>query len=337
MASNVLAWFSRAALLLVFGALIPVIWIFIPDTWFAVFCTLFVLRYTRFIGHLIGHALYKPSTIASNPRFDRFDVTVIVPTVDPNGTDFKPCIRSILANQPGQIIIVTVGSELMEECRQVLVSLAPESEGTELSVAAVPKPSKRRQIAHVMPQVNTAITILADDHVFWPSQLFLPSVLAPFENEKVAAVATKKRVQRSTALPKFSWGSIVNFIAQNYLARHNFELRSSNSIDDGVFVVSGRTAVYRTDFLADADLLQRFCSEKFFFGIFGKEGLNADDDNFLTREMMKKSLLIRFQDTEDATVETTLGEWPKFNGQLLRWARTTFRSNPVMLLQELDF
>jgi hypothetical protein len=125
---------------------------------------------------------------------------------------------------------------------------------------------------------------------------------------------------------------LVNFIACNYLERHNWELRASNAIDGGVFVISGRTAVYRTSFLADHDLLNKFCNEKFFFGLFGgDQGLGPDDDNFLTREAMSRQWLIRFQDTEDATIETTLGAWPKFNGQLLRWARTTFRSNPVML------
>ncbi|KAF9772138.1 hypothetical protein IL306_010196 [Fusarium sp. DS 682] len=148
-------------------------------------------------------------------------------------------------------------------------------------------------------------------------------------------VATKKRVRR-TFPGVWSWPSIVNFIACNYLERHNWELRASNAIDGGVFVISGRTAVYRTDFLNDSNLLERFCHEKFFFGLFGGDGLGPDDDNFLTREGMKKQWLVKFQDTEDATIETTLGEWPKFKNQLLRWARTTFRSNPVML-RDPDF
>ncbi|KAG3192092.1 hypothetical protein PC129_g25063, partial [Phytophthora cactorum] len=63
----------------------------------------------------------------------------------------------------------------------------------------------------------------------------------------------------------------------------------------------------------------------------GGKGLGPDDDNFLTRDAMKKHWLIRFQDPEEATIEPTLGEWPKFRRQLLRGARTTFRSNPVML------
>ncbi|CAM1506068.1 Fc.00g057090.m01.CDS01 [Cosmosporella sp. VM-42] len=181
-----------------------------------------------------------------------------------------------------------------------------------------------------MAVVETPITILADDHVFWFSQNLIPSVLAPFENQQVGVVATKKRVRRTNP-GTWTWPYIVNFIACNYLQRHNWELRSSNFMDGGVFVVSGRTAAYRTDFLNQSSLLEHFCNEKFSFSLFGGKGLGPDDDNFLTRNAMKQGWLIRFQDTEDATIETTLGEWPKFRGQLLRWARTTFRSSPMML------
>ncbi len=36
-----------------------------------------------------------------------------------------------------------------------------------------------------------------------------------------------------------------------------------------MFVVSGRTAVYRTDILQDPTFLRGFTDEKFFFGKFG--------------------------------------------------------------------
>ncbi|KAH7175242.1 nucleotide-diphospho-sugar transferase [Dactylonectria macrodidyma] len=293
-------------------------WCFIDNTWTKVFWTIFIFRYTRLI-------------VQPDPAFSRSDVTVILPTIDPNGPDFQECIRSILRNQPSTILVVTVGQKLRNECQAVLQQLHQEAQSTRIAVTALPQPSKRRQISHAIPHVDTPITILADDHVFWPSENFIPSVLAPFENQAVGVFATKKRVRRTTP-GQWNWPSIVNFIACNYLQRHNWELRASNAIDGGVFVVSSRTAVYRTEFFEDKELLERVCNEKFFFGLFGGgEGLGPDHDNFLTREILKKGWLIRFQDTEDAIVETTLGEWPKFRGQLIRWARTTFRSNPAML------
>ncbi len=86
-----------------------------------------------------------------------------------------------------------------------------------------------------------------------------------------------------------------------------------------------------TVFLADWARLRLFCTFCFFFGLGGGVGLGPDDDNFLTREAIMAGLEVRYQDTDEALMETTLGEWPKFNQQLIRWARTTFRSNPVML------
>ncbi|KAH6684823.1 nucleotide-diphospho-sugar transferase [Plectosphaerella plurivora] len=327
--SNVILWLVWFIIL---GASIPgltFLWTSDLGIWLSIFWTVFALRYARFIGHCIGYVSYTPSPILENPTYTRHDVTVILPTIDPTGPDFLPCVESILKNKPHALLVVTVGMQLLADCDRVLGLITERFPETRISTSSFSQPSKRRQIAHAMPFVKTDITLAADDHVFWPEN-FLPAVLAPFENPKVGIVGTRKRVQRTTP-GRWTWASIVNFVACNYLERHNWELRASNALDGGVFVVSGRTAAYRTSFLGDAEMLQRFCSESFFCGLFGKEGLGPDDDNFLTREAMKKGLLIRFQDTPDATIETTLGEWPKFKGQLLRWARTTFRSNPVML------
>ncbi|KAI5459165.1 nucleotide-diphospho-sugar transferase [Mariannaea sp. PMI_226] len=307
------------------------------DTWTSLFWIIFTLRYARLLGHSIGYLCYRPAQIPSNPTYTGRDVTVIVPTVDPSNPDFRSCIHSILANKPAALIVVTVGSLLRVKCQRTLREVSHDFPDTRILVSAISEASKRRQVAHAMSKVKTEITILADDHVFWRSDKLIPSILAPFENVLVSVVGTKKRVVRT--LPgKLTWPSIVNFIACNYLQRHNWELRANNAIDGGVFVVSGRTAAYRTRFLKEDGLLDRYCNEKFFFGlpVGDGQGLGPDDDNFLTREAMKRDWLIRFQDTEEATIETTLGDWPKFKGQLLRWARTTFRSNPVMI-RDLTF
>ena len=139
----------------------------------------------------------------------------------------------------------------------------------------------------------------------------------------VGAVGTCKRVRRS---PRgFSFAGFWNFIGSLYLERHNFEIAASNHIDGGVFVISGRTSAHRTAILQDSDFIHGFQNEYFFFGLVGP--LNVDDDNFITRWMVNHGWKIRIQYSEGARIETTLGEYPKYLSQCLRWVRTTWRSN----------
>lgn len=311
------------------------------DSWRAAFVSLFFLRYTRFFGHILGYWTYRPSPV--NPQgHGKDDVTVVLPTVNPHDPGFQECVQTILNNEPSALLVVTVGTELHQQCDKALCGLSETGSRTQVTVSSVPKASKRRQIAHAMPHVKTKITVLVDDHVFWPNYEFLSHLCAPFDDGKnVGAVTTCERVRRTTP-GELSWASLVNFIACNYLERHNWELQASNALDGGVFVIPGPTCAFLTSFLADEERMRRFCTERFFFGLLGSDGLNADDDNFLTREVTRAGLKICYQDTTDPTdpqqvlMETTLGEWPKFHKQLLRWSRTTFRSNPA-LLQDGDF
>ncbi|PVH75962.1 glycosyltransferase family 2 protein, partial [Cadophora sp. DSE1049] len=72
-----------------------------------------------------------------------------------------------------------------------------------------------------------------------------------------------------------------NVIGAFYLARYNFEIRATNAINRGVFVVSGRALVIRIKIVQDNNFCKAFTNERFFFGLFGL--LNPNDDNFITR------------------------------------------------------
>ncbi|KAK6222976.1 glycosyltransferase family 2 [Colletotrichum tabaci] len=308
-----------------------------PQDWTTMFITVFFLRYLRLAINIWGSWRYRPAPLPRLPTWSRRDVTVILPTIDPDNSKFDECIISLLENRPAAILIVTVGARMRARCEAIARTYRRDYPSTEIGVSAVLHPSKRRQVAHAVPHVRTEFTVMADDHVFWPSRDFLPSALAPFEDMNMGIVATHKRVRRTTP-GEWSRPSVVNLIGCFYLLRHNWELRASNAVDGGVFVASSRTAVYRTRLLKADGVMDRYCNERFFFGLFGgKEGLGPDDDNFLTREAYRRGWAVKFQQTEDCTVETTLGDESvaKFRGQLVRWARTTFRSNPCMLVRML--
>ena len=331
-------------LLTIVALVLPLVLIplFSLNPWTLAFCVIFSNRITRILGNAFGHAIYHPTKVTGRgagevaPKYTAKDVSVILPTVDPYNPCFKACLTSILGNKPAHLFVITVGQAKKDDCIAFLDQFRSGYPATQTHVSAVlSRPSKRHQIALAVPHITTSITVLADDHVFWATpNRFLRSILAPFcASPLIGAVAPKKVVRRPEEYRgSYSWRSIINYLACNYLERHNWELRASNALDGGVFVISGRTAAYRTDFLQEDNLMDKFVSEKFFFGMLGRNGgLGPDDNNFLTRELLKKGWKIKFQDTDDATIETTLGEWPTFRGQLVRWARTTVRSNPVML------
>ena len=295
------------------------------------FLLLFVFRYLRLVVNLIAFWLwYHPCPIPDNPSYSSQDCTIIIPTVEPDNKDFLECITSVLKNNPGAIWIVTVGQNNLEKVRQVIHPLAEEYPNTRILPSVSEIANKRHQVAHAVPKVVTPITVLIDDHIFWPSANFLRTILAPFEDSEVGAVGTNKRVRRFNN--GFGLESFWNMIGALYLERHNFEIRATNAIDGGVFVLSGRTSAHRTSILRNPAFLPAFKNERFFFGLFGP--LNADDDNFITRWEVNHGWKLKIQYCEDALIETTLGTYPKFLSQCLRWVRTTWRSNSASLFTD---
>lgn len=297
----------------------------------ATFLFLFIFRYLRLLVHIISfYCIYKPTPVPADPTLKPEDCTIIIPTVDPENAGFRECLTTVLQNKPGAILIVTVGSSKLKLVEEVVAPFRESSPSTEISVTQTAVANKRRQVCHALPLVKTAITVLVDDHVYWPSERFLPTILAPFEDPKVGGLGTNKAVRRE------GWGwsmnSVYNFWGCVYLERHNFEIAATNAIDGGVFVLSGRTSAHRTCILQDPDFIQGFSNEMFFFGKFGP--INPDDDNFITRWEVKKGWKLKIQYCDDARIETDLGNPGKWTAQCLRWVRTTWRSNSCSLFTD---
>lgn len=198
--------------------------------------------------------------------------------------------------------------------------------------------NKRIQLSTGFNLVQTRFIAFADDHVFWPST-FLQSALAPFEDPQVGHIGTVKRVNRGPYNPRnlpgvapLDWSEdILNFIATIYLERHNYECTASIGADGGMFVVSGRTALVRASIVQDPNFVHAFQNDYF----LGSGPMNVDDDNFITRYMVKNGFKTFFQNEPRALMATTLGTvggYVKFANQIIRWARTTVRSNTVTLL-----
>lgn len=293
------------------------------------FFALFAFRYLRFLVHLISYFMYKPTPNPEHPKFSADDVTVVLPTIEPSGDVFRKCLETVCLQQPRAFYIAVGRDDLLDPAEECVAGLRLRYPNIDIQCHSSGTPGKRIQIAHVVPRIRTAITILVDDHVFWP-RTYLPAILAPFQDPRVGLVGTSKRVTVESRASV--WGALWNFLGAVYLERHNFEIAASTTIDGGIFAVSGRTCAIRTARLAEPEFQQRYLNET--FGLLGREWgpLGADDDNFITRYMVEKDVGIRVQLSRDATIETPLGEFPKFLKTCLRWARTTFRSNTRSLL-----
>jgi len=298
------------------------------------FLALFTWRYLRFIINLVAFWCYSPSPKASNPTYlPSRDVTAIIPTVDPERGTFRDTVKSCAENGPARIVIVTAGDELYDKTVPYVREIEEMYPSIQFVLDKTQVASKRAQVALAVSHVKTRIAVLLDDHVFWGPK-FLESMLPAFEDPSVGLVGTNKRVRREEGLNLYRrfW----NMIGATYLCRHNFEIRATNTVDGGVFVVSGRTCAIRTEILEHPDFLPGYTNERCFFGMVGP--LNPDDDNYNTRFAVSHGWKIKIQYTEDAVIETTLGvEKPvatKYLAQCRRWARTTWRSNLCSLITD---
>ncbi|KKY19864.1 putative capsule polysaccharide synthase [Diplodia seriata] len=300
-------------------------------SWFRLFVFLFLFRYVRLVVHVIAYNRFKPAPVQKNPKFTARDVTVIIPTVEPRGDAFEECIRRVLANGPASILIVTVGDDNIHDATEHCKAL-PLGPST-IRVLSVPAPSKREQVKRAVAEIQTPITVLCDDTVFWPPT-FLPHVLAPFESDRIGIVGTCKRVRRAPA-GAFGLADFWNLCGVMRLERTNFDLASTNAVDGGVSCVSGRTCAVRSSILQDAGFLRQYTAEYIFWGAIGP--LNAGDDKWVTRWVMKHGWGVFHQNCPEVRVETILGVkggGTRFRGQCLRWARSSARDNPKMIVRD---
>jgi hypothetical protein len=320
------------------------------------FTALAAWRYFRLFVNLYSFWRYKPASLPTIRTIGPKDATMILPTVtvsESDNPDFEECLTTCLINKPAGVIIVTDTDFKAAEVNKQLLSIRDKIQGGSSSFLSGLGPTdisgvdvrityagvadKRCQMTHAIQYVQTRLTMFLDDHVFLP-RLFLDSVVPVFENPCVGLCGTKKAVRRKHPEAHSLWGRywelFWNVMGALYLARHNFEIRATNAMDGGVFVVSGRALVILTEIVQDDNFRKAFTNERFLFGLFGP--LNPDDDNFITRWVLRhpQNYEIKIQYTDNATIETTLGQYPKFLAQCLRWARTTFRSNSCSLITD---
>ena len=265
--------------------------------------------------NLFAFIKIRPIPIPENPKLTSQDVTVVIPTIDGDGEVLSETIRTILATEPFELILVTIDANL-DRAHTMLKTMGT----SRIKIRSVASPNKRRQMVRAIPEITTDITIFADDDVLWPPNI-LPWMLAPLEDEAYGGVGTNQRLRRTEAC-KFQQ-RIYGYLNALYLERRNFDCASCMYMDGGLPCLSGRTVAYRSNILRDDAFIRGFTHEEW----LGRYQLNADDDNFITRWLVSHDKKISFQYHKEAEVLTTLEDNPNFVKQCLRWSRSNWRSN----------
>lgn len=335
----------------------------VEDTALVWFISLFIFRYWRTIVNIWYWFHYKIAVAPPNFKISSANCTVIVPTVGPGGNlVYDQMVASILLNRPARLIFSTNTESVTEQVKAALPAiltdikagsttyqkqhgLGPMVVTTDIQVLNAQISNKRQQVVHAFQNVETEILVMVDDTAVWHPH-FLKATLPAFGSDKVGFVGTRKWVKRlprpydpkENLLVGF-WkrykAGFWNTIGGLYLIRHNFEIRATNAADGGVFCVSGRSSLIRTQIVKNKRFADAFLNEYVlrlgdYFPGWGP--VTADDDVFLTRWVINNGFDIKIQSSQEATMTTVLGQYPlKFPDQCKRWSRTTFRQNPVAL------
>lgn len=292
--------------------------------WIYFFWIIWIHRYLRLFVHCISHWTYKSKPIPESPSFTSKDVTVVIPTIHHSFDELRVSLETIIACQPWQLILVTTASKYTALER--LASSLRDTGFKNIRVLCTDVANKRLQVCEALPQVQTKLTIMADDDVTWPKTL-MPWILAPFEDASIGGVGTCQHVKR------VSTGSlsqhVFNWLGTAYIERRNFEISATHNMDGGTSCMSGRTGAYRSEILSSHEFLEGFRTEH-----WGDFILNADDDNFVTRWLVSHHWKTWVQYERACEVETTLATDIKFLYQCSRWARSNWRSNWTSLVRE---
>lgn len=322
------------------------------------FWSLFAFRYFRFFLNIVGYFLYKPSNIPVDPTYTSQDVTVIIPMVvnkDSNG-DFPRCLRSICANNPAHVFVVAVGRAMHNRIdnHDQLSIIRVEYPGVNLQVYHTDVANRRRQIDHIIPQIQTSLVSLVDAATVCWGPRFLRSALAPFEDAHIWLVNANKRAVRRRWGDKWSTllssGSFWHFIKAVSSERHNFESRAHDAITGNVSLIpgagTGNVIIIRSAVIRDPAFRTAYINERLFLGgLLGPSVLDdGNGDGFLVRWVLRRGAGIKFQYDDDARIEIPAAtilegeeeedegkEGLRFLSRCLRRERTVWRSNPAAL------
>ncbi|TEA10736.1 hypothetical protein C8034_v008887 [Colletotrichum sidae] len=278
-------------------------------------------------SHLARHT--APMPIPAQPSYTSNDVSVIIPTVD-TADDFTDCLRLILANNPKEIIIITVKRDF-ERVNKLIEPLMPLifKGDHHVVVMTAHHASKREQSVVGMKEATGKILAIVDDDAYWDSETTLPYLLAPFENPKVGGAVGKQtaRIIESRRHPKLvtPWevAGLKSLDNQNNVQAIRF------AADDGCFCLVGRTMMMRAEIAKDPSFIHNLTHE-----YWRGKLLNTGDDVFITRWLLTKGWDMSIQNAPQAEITTHVMDNSDLLLQMIRWQRNATQTFLSMVFYE---
>ena len=267
-----------------------------------------------FFWKYIPSLFYKPKPVPENPTLTPNDATIVVPIYQPDKKFFIPCLRAWLAT--GARVLLVADQTCYDDVNQWAINLAEQGEGA-AEVINEEKPGKRVAMFNGLQRVNTEVLVFADDDSLWDPDV-LPSILAAFEDPKIAGCSTRQLVQ-----PKGDKKTLTESIADIYLALRETETKATVNMCGYSACLSGRTMAYRTEVLRRDGFEEHFLNDRFLGQL-----QNSGDDKSLTRWIYKQDDVKMFSQVIDkCTITTTFLEGTAYLKQTVRWSRNTWRSD----------
>jgi cellulose synthase/poly-beta-1,6-N-acetylglucosamine synthase-like glycosyltransferase len=237
------------------------------------------------------------------PTGYRTTTSVVVPAYREDPDIIERCLRSWLAEEPTEVIVVPdiADTEVISRLRQV----------GDLRVHVIPfaHEGKRSALGVGIRAATSDVIVLADSDTQWEPGL-LAAVQAPFEDPKVGGVGTRQNVYK----PETSvWRRMADWMIDiRYLDYVPSQARAG-----AVACLSGRTAAYRRS--AVMPVLGHM-EHEFFLGRLCISG----DDGRLTWLMLGAGYKTVYQSS--ARTLSMFPDQPKaFLKQRLRWSRNSYR------------
>lgn len=258
-----------------------------------------LIRWVSWLIRRIPAALYTPMTTGLRER-----LTVVVPVYQEHPRIFESALRSWLANDVEEVILVIDATD--QACQTVAARY-----DRRVRVLVTDVPGKRPALRLGWEAARTHLVALVDSDTTWAPDV-AERVCEPFADPRIGGVGTRQNV----ADPRGLWQRLNDM----YLDYRYFDENAAQTVmGQALSCLSGRTAVYRRGLLLRMG--EDFLAETF----LGVPCISGDDKRLTTllleaghRTYLQRSARVWSSFPDTARV---------FFRQRLRWCRNTWRSD----------